>query len=327
MNACYSTIGAAALCLTSFALARQTLAAELKLPRDGWTSWQVAAVDGAPDWCCWASGHDFRNAPRAACKLDGKQGGYGNRDDETTDAIRVYVRTTGGKVDRLRALSATCPVETATSLHDLGTVAEQDSARWLTSMVKQQDEDALAALAMNRGDVARDALAGFARNDAGEETRKHAVFWLSQVRGVEGADITSSVMFNDKDPDVREHASFALSQSDAPRVVADLIRLGQTDRSAEVRGQAWFWLAQTEAPGAESAIGAALRKETDEDVLERALLALSQLPDERATRALIAAAEDKSLSREMRKQAVFWLVQSETDGALEYLERVLAVHR
>jgi HEAT repeat protein len=326
MNASYRSIGAA-LCLTSLALAPQAFAAELTLPRDGWTTWQVAAVDSAPDWCCWASGRDHRNAPRAACKLDGKQEGYGNRNDETTDAIRVYVRTSGGKIDRLRALSATCPVETATQFNDLGTVAEQDSARWLTGMVKQQDEDALAALAMNRGNVARDAMTGFARNDAREETRKHAVFWLSQVRGAEGADITSSVMFNDKDPDVREHASFALSQSDAPRVVPDLIRLGQTDRSAEVRGQAWFWLAQTEAPGAESAIGAALRKETDEDVLERAILALSQLPDERATRALIAAAEDKSLSREMRKQAVFWLVQSETDGALEYLERVLAVHR
>ncbi len=57
---------------------------------------------------------------------------------------------------------------------------------------------------------------------------------------------------------------------------------------------------------------------------EHAIFALSQLPDERATRALIAAAEDRSLSSEQRKRAVFWLAQSESQGAQTYLEKVLA---
>jgi len=48
------------------------------------------------------------------------------------------------------------------------------------------------------------------------------------------------------------------------------------------------------------------------------------LPDERAARALIAAAEDQSLSREQRKRAVFWLSQSDSDAAQQYLEKVLA---
>ena len=30
-------------------------AAGLELPRDGWVSWEVAAVDRAPAWCCWRS--------------------------------------------------------------------------------------------------------------------------------------------------------------------------------------------------------------------------------------------------------------------------------
>jgi hypothetical protein len=320
------SVRAAALCLASFALAPRAFPAELTLPRDGWLSWQVAAVDGAPDWCCWSSGRNFRDGPRTACRLDADREGFGNRDHATTDAVRVYVRTTAGKIDRLRALSATCPVETATPIRDLGTVAEHHSARWLVGLVERNDEDALPALAVNRGDVARDALAGIARNDAHEEARKKALFWLALVRGSEGADITSSVMFNDKDADVREHAAFALGQSKAPRAAADLIRLGQTDRAAEVRAQAWFCLAHTQAPVAESAIVAALRKESDEDVLDRAILALSRLPDERATRALIAAAEDRSLSRELRKRAVFWLVQSESDGAQAYLENVLTAN-
>jgi len=294
MKSAHRWISTAALCLASLALEPKVFAAELTLPPDGWVSWQVAAVDGAPDWCCWSHGNNFRSAPRTACKLDGRQDSWGNRDDETTDQVRIYARTAGGKLDRLRVLSVTCPAQAATPIRDLGTVSENDSARWLVGLAKQKNEDVLTALAINRGDVARDALSDIARNDTRGETRQKAVFWLAQVRGQEGAAITSSVMFNDKDPEVREHAAFALSQSETPRVEADLTRLLNTDENAEVR--------------------------------EGAVFALSQLPDERATRALIATAENRSLARELRKKAVFWLSQSESDAAQKYLERVLTAN-
>jgi hypothetical protein len=318
--------------LLACAIAPPTRAAEPKLPRDGWVSWEVSAVEEAPAWCCFGNWQS-RDTDRTACKLDGKSNGYGTRHDETTELVKVYARSTAGKLDRLQVLSANCPVETKTPVQTLADVTSDDSTRWLANQVKQGGVDAssreplgqaaLAALAMHRGNPARDALAGFARNDSRLETRKWSVFWLSQVRGTEGADITSSVMFSDKDADVREHAAFALSQSDAPRVVPDLIKLGNTDKDGEVRSKAWFWLAQNGAPEAEAAIITALRKDSDDDVREQAVFALSQLPDERAARALIAAAEDTSLSREQRKRAVFWLSQSESDAALAYLDKVL----
>jgi HEAT repeats len=333
MKLSHCSIGAAALCLSSFAFAPRASSAELALPPDGWTSWEVAAVDGAPDHCCWSDSMNFRDSSRSACRLDARQQSYGSRDHATTDLVRIYARTTGGKIDRFRALSAACAVETATPIRDLGRVAEDESARWLVDLVKQRDahkhqveEDVLAALAMNRGNLARDGLTGIARNDARTETRKQAVFWMALLRGAEGADITSSIMFNDKNAEVREHAAFSLSQSKAPRATADLIRLGNTDRDSEVRAQAWFWLANLGVPEAENAILAALRKESDDDVLERAIVALSQLPDARATKALIAIAEDRSQSRELRKRAVFWLSQSESDAAQSYLEQILTVN-
>ncbi len=177
---------------------------------------------------------------------------------------------TSGKLDRLQALSATCPVETRTPVQPLGDVSTDDSTRWLVAQVKQDGKDAvsreplgesaLAALALHRGALASSALAGFARDDARVETRKWAVFWLSQLRGVEGADVTSTVMFADRSSDVRQHAAFSLSQSKSPRVAPDLIRLGNTDKVGEVRAQAWFWLAQSGAQQAEGAITAALAR-------------------------------------------------------------------
>ena len=129
-----------ALALGLFALTSQAHSDELKLPRDGWTSWQVAAVEGAPGWCCWNSWDDS-DASRASCKLDQDSGNFGSRDHKTTNSVRVYARMAGGKVERLRVLSATCPVEAKTPIHDLGKVAADDSARWLTTLSKRNDAD------------------------------------------------------------------------------------------------------------------------------------------------------------------------------------------
>jgi hypothetical protein len=308
-------------------------AAEPTLPRDGWVSWQVEAVEDAPDWCCF-TGWSKKGGERTACKLDSGRDGYNINDrDATTDSMRVYVRLSGGKVDRLQALSSTCPVETKTPIQELGNVSTDDSARWLTLQIKDHangasrrspGEMAMGALAAHRGELAQEALTAFARNDARVEVRKQAVFWLAIVRGEPGAEVTSSVMFNDKHEEVRKHASFAITQSKSPRIAADLIRLGNTDKVSDVRAQAWFWLAQSGVPEAEQALWNAARKDSSDHVREHAIFSMSQLPDDRATKALIAAAEDQSLSREQRKKAVFWLSQSEADSAQAYLEKVLA---
>jgi hypothetical protein len=325
------TIRAAALCLAQLALASQAHSAELTLPRDGWVSWQVEAIENAPAFCCW-SNWDDREASRMSCQLDRDRSNFGTRDHATTDAVWVYARVAGGKVERLRTLSATCPVETATPIQVINTTTD-DSARWLIALSKSSTaaaesddlgENVLAGLAMHRGGLALNALVAMGRDDGRTETRKKAVFWLALLRGAAGAEVASSIMFNDQDADVRKHAAFSITQSKSPRVTADLIRLGNTDKDGDVRAQAWFWLAHTGAAQSEDAIAAALRKDADHQVREQAIFALSQLPEERATRALIATAEDQSLSREQRKRAVFWLSQSKADAAQAYLEKVLA---
>jgi hypothetical protein len=254
--------------LVLLAFASQAVAEPLQLPREGWVSWEVAAPEDAPAWCCFGSWQD--KLPRATCKLDARHTGFGTRDHETTDTFKVYARFAGGKLDRLQALAASCPVETKTPIRELSSIATDDSARWLIAQVKQGGTDAvtrepiaegaLAALSMHRGELASNSLAGFALRDARADNRQWAGFWLSQ----------------------------------------------------------------SGAANAEQVLGESLRKDSDEEVREQAVFALSQLPDERATPALIATAEDRSLPNEQRKQAIFWLSQSESDAALDYLEKLLA---
>jgi len=257
-----SMIGVALLWLAC-ATPLSARAAGLTLPADGWASWQVPAVDGTPAWCC-----------AGTCKLDGGRDRFSMRsDDATTDSVKVYARVSGGKVDSLQVYAASCPVEAKTPVHELADVAPDDSARWLIERAQQDGSDAVAhraigegaltALAMHRGDLARNAMANFARQDARADTRKHAVLWLGLVRGAE---------------------------VESERVLEE-----------------------------------AVRKDPEEHVREQAVFALSRLPGERATQALIKIAEDQSLSREERKRAVFWLSQSDSDAAQAYLEKVLTV--
>lgn len=292
----FTTLGAVLLWP---ALTAGSFAAEPALPRDGWVSWEVPTPDHAPAYCCfghWKNG----DASPETCHLDQRPEGIGSRGRQTTARARIYARTTAGRLDRLQVLAAGCPVATRTPVREL-VVEADDSVRWLAARGSENGTDAvhgqplaegaLMALALHRGAAARDALARFARQDTRAETRRWAVFWLGVVRGDDGAEIVRDVLFQDRDPEVRGHAAFALAQSGVA--------------------------------SAEQTLGTALRRDTDDDVREQVLFALSQLPEGRAEQALIAAAEDRSLPREHRKRAVFWLSQSETQAAADYLDRVL----
>ncbi len=321
-------IRAAALMLAASVVSPLS-AAEFVLPKEGWTSWKVDAVEGSPAWCCW------NNRPNefTKCDLDDERFGYGSKDGAKTDSIRIYARTSGGKLASIRALAASCPVESKAPVQELENIATDDSARWTLSVHKQLrdtptsrhdlDEQALAALAMHRGKVAFDALSAMARGDAEVEYRKRAIFWVAMLRGQPGADLTSNAMFNDKDPEVRKHAAFAITQSKSPRIAAELIKQGTTDHDSDVRQQAWFWLAQSGVPNSEEPLLAAAKNDQDDSVREHAIFALSQLPDDRSTKALVAAAQDRTLSAEQRKKALFWLAQSDSPEAASYLDGIL----
>lgn len=293
---------------------------------DGWMSWDVPAVADAPAWCC--PGPGGRSAPASACRLDGRQDGHVSSHDATTDTIRIYARFAGGKLERLRSLSATCPVRTDTEIRTLSP-SEQASVEWLSAQLgtpagsDRLRHDLLAALAVHRTSLAYDSLVRIARRSDDLDQRKNAVFWLALLRGQEGADVTRSVMFDDASPDMREHAAFAITQSKSARVAEDLTRLATTDRAGSVRARAWFWLAHTGTPQTEASINTALQTEPDRNVREQAIFALSQLPAERATGALIAVAENRTLPAEDRKRAIFWLTQTASTGALAYLDKIL----
>ena len=69
-------------------------------------------------------------------------------------------------------------------------------------------------------------------------------------------------------------------------------------------------------------IRAAASDDPDVDIKKKAVFALSQIPNGEGVPDLIRVAQENK-SREVRKQAMFWLGQSKDPRALAFFEKVL----
>lgn len=296
---------------------------------DGWVAWQVPMVAGAGAPCCFTWRHGM--VADGGCDLDGRDWSFGTDGKHALrdSTLAVYAHVAKGRIDRVRAVAAACPVASKDAIRRIVPVVPAQSVAllsdWLAgSDVKRNDDDsALAALAYHEDASATRALAVQAEPKHDEEAREQALFWLGQTRGAEGADIVEHYATTDADPDLREKAVFALSQSKAGDPYARILAISRSDRTAHVRSQALFWMAQTEDARAPADITAALANEASDDVREQAVFALSQLKDGRAEDALIAIVRG-NYPRDTKKQALFWLGQSGSPRAIQALDDVLA---
>ena len=300
-------------------------------PRDGWVGYRVPIIVGRSAPCCF----DFeRHSSDRICDLDGDHGfSTSDRDPQSKpgDDLTVYVRFADGKIDHLRALGASCPTRSETPVTMLASVDANTSLAVLRNIVadgggrKHEDlaSDAVAAIAFHADPGATPLLAEFSTPTYDESIRQNAVFWLGQNGGKAGADMIERIARNDSDDiDIRRHALFSLSQSDAIDAYPMLAGFARDDDESEMRSQAMFWMANGGDKRAKADILAAIHNDKDEDVVEQGVFALSQL-DPGGEEALIELVRG-NVPREVKKKALFWLAQSDSDAAVRLLDEVLA---
>jgi hypothetical protein len=293
-----------------------------------WVSWTVPVIEGHGYSCCWT-----RDWKPGLCQLEAKNQSWGSSDDDPRqDAyLNVLVRLQDGRVERIRSVSASCPLNAGGRRFVwLEGVKPEESVRYLTELVRSApgkgtnlDEEGLDALAFHRNSGALDALSDFATSARYRpDLREHALFWLGEARGREGYEVVTRVLREDKDDDIREKALFALSESPVPEAGEVLVRTARSDRSPGVRSQAMFWLSQIDHPQAPAIILEAVAKDADPEVREQGVFALSQLPKGKGVPLLIKLGRE-SRDREVRKQALFWLAESDDPEAMKFLEKML----
>jgi len=297
---------------------------------DGWAGYRVPLVAGIGETCCYDD--HARPLQPGHCDLDSRHWSFGSRDDvrPSGDAaeLAVYLHVVSGRIDRVRAVSASCEVHSASPIRWIDAVDPAQSVKllagWLAERppARDSDDSGLVAIAYHADASATHALLERAATTKPEEEREQAIFWLGEARGAEGAEHVEHFATTDGDPKLRAHAVFVLSQSHAGDSYAHIREISSSDPSDHVRSQALFWMAQMADERAAADIASSLRNEKSAEVREQAVFAMSQLKDDKADAALIGLLRG-DYPRDIKKQALFWLSQSDSASAQQFLEETL----
>lgn len=168
-----------------------------------------------------------------------------------------------------------------------------------------------------------DFLSKTASGNDSLEVRKNAVFWLGNFKDQKSLDMLKTIFKEEKSSELKKQVIFALTLSDMEEAVEELIKIARQDGSEDVRKQAIFWLGQKASEKSIQALKGVV-DEDDEDVEVRksAVFAISQLPPEKSVPILINIAKTNK-SPSVRKQAIFWLGQEDSEEALKFFEEIL----
>lgn len=181
-------------------------------------------------------------------------------DDEWTSdceegPVRVSLSIQGSEVTRVRAYVGGEWRDTGGKTTDLGTVSAPAAAEYLLDLAERGGAGAKEAVfpaTIADSITVWPRLVRVARSEqASDEARKAAIFWLGQAAGDRVTESLDSVATDESgDREIREAAVFALSQRPREEGVPALMRLARSDRDSKVRRQAMFWLGQSEDPRA-----------------------------------------------------------------------------
>lgn len=294
---------------------------------EDWIAFSMPVLEGTWSPCCWKG--NLGSQREVGCSLERQHLNFGSTSDSPlADNVIVFAHSLNGAVDLLEVVGEQCPVDGAgQTVTWLGSVDTQKSLQWLETIARSSTSDgaadaALYAMALHKSRQASDRLYSLAR-EPGEDLAQQSIFWLGESRGDEGLETLFRLLDELPPGDNRREINFALSQNGTKPAIDQLVRIGRTDTDPEQRSGALFWLAEEVPEVAQSMLLEVLVSETDSDVIEQAIFAISQLPSQMGTPLLLELARDQHRSGEVRRQALFWLANSDDDEAIAALVELL----
>jgi len=181
---------------------------------------------------------------------------------------------------------------------------------------------ALFALALYRDDEANRRLYEMALTpDANYQ--EEAIFWLGEGRGDQGLESLQRLLTELPNGDTRQQINFALAQNGSKTAFDLLTDISRTDADPEQKSNALFWLADEFPEQARDILLEVIASEQDPEVLEQTVFAISQLPPEMRSQMLLDLARDTQQTKAVRRQALFWLANSDDDQAVAALTDLL----
>jgi len=203
------------------------------------------------------------------------------------------------------------------------TVAALDSILRDPETPPEIQEKAIFALSQHRSARAGAILRDFAaRRDANIDLREKAIFWIGQSRSPENAQFLKDLYTKVENDDLKEKIIFSLSQmggADNYRWLMDIALNPKED--IEIRKKALFWAGQ----GHNVDVGDLVKlydSMSDREMKDQLIFVYSQRREDAALDKLFDIGKNDP-DRELRKKAIFWIGQSRSPRAAQYLQDLI----
>jgi TolA-binding protein/HEAT repeat protein len=184
-------------------------------------------------------------------------------------------------------------------------------------------DKAIFALSQHNSSRSASILRAYAeRRDAPDEMREKAIFWLGQRRSPENAQFLKDLYAKMDNDDLKEKIIFSLSQmggADNYRWLMDIAL--NTKEDIEIRKKALFWAGQGHNVDVADLVKL-YDSMSDREMKEQLIFVYSQRREDAALDKLFDIGKNDP-DRELRKKAIFWIGQSRSPRAAEYLQQLI----
>ena len=297
-----------------------------------WLVFNIPALPGTRSPCCWKGKTiGLTNLMgEAGCTLGPVHESYGTDSESPfTENLMVYGRLVEGRLHQIQVVGEHCPVDGAgEQVNWLGDVDTTAGLDWLEAAARNgnntsANSSALYALALHADGDAGERLFSLA-SEQDNHISEEAVFWLGEARGEQGFEMLQRLLVDLPRGECRRAVNFGLARNSSPQAVQVLMEIARSDPDRDQRGDALFWLAVEHPALARPLLLKSLTTEQDKAVLEQAVFAISQLSDNHGDQLLFELAKNPRMPRSVRRQALFWLAQSENENSLAELTELLS---
>jgi len=203
------------------------------------------------------------------------------------------------------------------------TVAALDSILRDARTNEDIQDKAIFALSQHRSARAGVILRDFAaRRDVSSDMREKAIFWLGQNRSTENADFLKGLFSKVETEDLKEKIIFSLSQmggGDNYRWLMDIALNPKED--IEIRKKALFWAGQGHNVDVADLVRL-YESMNDREMKEQLIFVYSQRREDAALDKLFDIGKNDP-DRELRKKAIFWIGQSRSPRAAQFLQELI----
>jgi HEAT repeat protein len=203
------------------------------------------------------------------------------------------------------------------------TVAALDSILRDPKTPPEIQDKAIFALSQHNSSRSASTLRTYAeRRDAPVEMREKAIFWLGQRRSPENAQFLKDLYAKMDNDDLKDKIIFSLSQmggADNYRWLMD-IALNQKE-DVEIRKKALFWAGQGHNVDVADLVKL-YDSMNDREMKDQLIFVYSQRREDAALDKLFQIGKNDP-DRELRKKAIFWIGQSRSPRAAQYLQELI----